>query len=269
MSKALVIKGANFAANKIETITLTEVIPCTGISITPTTVAFDTLGATQQITPTLTPVDTTETVYYVSSDTDVATVSASGLITSVGVGSATITVTCGGQSATCAVTATNVVVMDDEYYADNTHSYSNSINLSANPPKNYIGTNSDTTTNRLYYSTDEFGVYRAFSETSNNGKYLIPIPKGASTVTVTPPEGLRTRSYLILANANEKQTYIRGSDGQCALVIAYFESTWNGAVPHVYDISEYTESANGFVLQVFGKNSIASEVTGKTTVVFS
>jgi len=46
------------------------------------------------------------TVTYVSSNTDVATVSSSGLVTLVGAGTANITVTCDGTTKVCAVTST-------------------------------------------------------------------------------------------------------------------------------------------------------------------
>ena len=55
------------------------------------------------MTATLTPSDTTDTVTWESSDTSVATVSSSGLVTGVALGSATITATAGEVTATCSV----------------------------------------------------------------------------------------------------------------------------------------------------------------------
>ena len=79
--------------------------PATGISLNQSSLSFGTLGATQQLTATLTPSDTTDTVTWSSSDTSIATVSSSGVVTSVAYGSATITATAHtGLTATCSVT---------------------------------------------------------------------------------------------------------------------------------------------------------------------
>ena len=263
MSKALVIKGANFTANKVTTVELENVIPCTGLSITPTTKAFDTLGATQQITATITPSNTTDTVYYVSSNESVATVSDTGLITCVGVGSATITVTCGEQSATCAVTSEVTVVLDDVYYAENGYQYSGSLEL---PTKDHIGRSSDSRS-RLYYQTTEYGTYRVFVQTSNAGKYAIQIPSGTATITVKPPEGMRSWTRLVLADVNTKQTYVTGADGESAKGIKVFAISDSDTL--TCDITNYT-TANGFIASVRApEGQTASEVTGKTTVIFS
>lgn len=108
MSKALVIKGADFSTNKVATIAINDPVPCTAISITPTTITANMLGTGGTIVPTLTPSDTTDTVTYTSSNTNVATVSSSGVVTIVGIGTATITATCGIKTATCSITVANV-----------------------------------------------------------------------------------------------------------------------------------------------------------------
>lgn len=67
------------------------------------------MAATQQLTVTANygsgkSVDVTESATYSSTNESVATVSATGLITAVGEGTATINVTYEGASGTCAVT---------------------------------------------------------------------------------------------------------------------------------------------------------------------
>lgn len=104
MSRALVIKGANFAENKLTTISFVHDTPCTGItllsdainisSLTPVTVEY-----------TVTPTNTTDAVIWTSSDETVAIV-ANGTITPVGVGTAVITATCGNYSDTVSVSVT-------------------------------------------------------------------------------------------------------------------------------------------------------------------
>ena len=81
-------------------------IPVTGVSINPTTASLD-VNASSQLTATIAPRDSTiKSVTWSSSDTDIATVSLTGLVTAVTPGSATITVTTfdGGKTATCTVT---------------------------------------------------------------------------------------------------------------------------------------------------------------------
>lgn len=58
---------------------------------------------TIQLIATIEPANTTEEIVWSSSDEKVATVSETGLVTAVSVGSATITVTCGKVSATCGI----------------------------------------------------------------------------------------------------------------------------------------------------------------------
>lgn len=79
--------------------------PATAIDVTPATVSR-TVGQTQQLTVARTPLNASGTVTYASSDATKATVSATGLITAVAVGSATITATLGGKTDTCVVTVT-------------------------------------------------------------------------------------------------------------------------------------------------------------------
>lgn len=67
------------------------------------------MGATTALTATVSPSDATDkSVSYVSSNTSVAAVSSSGVVTGVSAGSATITATThdGGKSATASVTVT-------------------------------------------------------------------------------------------------------------------------------------------------------------------
>jgi len=81
-------------------------VPVTGLTLSPTTATLA-IAATQQLTKTIAPVNATnQNVTYSSSNTSVATVSTTGLLTGITVGSATITLTTqdGGKTATCAVT---------------------------------------------------------------------------------------------------------------------------------------------------------------------
>lgn len=273
MSKALVIKGANFSANMVEVITLSEPIPCTGIALSQSSMTATSLGVVGTLTATLTPADTTETVTWQSSDESVAIVEA-GVVTIVGVGSATITATCGNQSATCAIAATVVIELDTSYYAANGRKYSGSLDLTADPPHNGIG-QTNTTKGRLFYSIVPYGTYRAFANVDYEGQYLIPLPQNAKNVTISLPSSLGSQTkhcQFVLGNSNEKQTYATGDNGNAALGIqAYLKYSFT-ATEVIYDISDYADDANGFIVDWYlpsTSQTDISAITEPTVITFS
>lgn len=82
-------------------------IAVTGISVAPTTATLSAATSeTVQLTATLAPAGATGTITWTSSDDTIAEVSANGLVTAKAVGNATITATCEGFTATCAVEVT-------------------------------------------------------------------------------------------------------------------------------------------------------------------
>ena len=101
MAKALIIKNADFSANKVTTVTFND-IACTGVSFTSDSVTLDSVGSAV-IGYTITPENTTDTVIWQSSDPSVVSVS-NGVFTANGIGTCTLTLQCGSFSATCSVT---------------------------------------------------------------------------------------------------------------------------------------------------------------------
>lgn len=83
----------------------------TGISLNSNSLLFNNLGSTQQLTASLIPSSSTATVMWTSSDESVATVSSSGLVTSVGYGNCTITATANEVSASCSVSIEEITVV--------------------------------------------------------------------------------------------------------------------------------------------------------------
>lgn len=101
MSKALMIRDADFSTNKLTTVELYESIPCTGLSLSQGSISFT--GYTPvTVTATKTPANTTDTLSWATSDATVATVN-DGVVTPIGLGTCTITATCGNQTATVTV----------------------------------------------------------------------------------------------------------------------------------------------------------------------
>ena len=102
MAKTLVIKGADFSVHKLATVIFPDPIPCESISFDQNTYNLTTVDPVT-IDYTVTPADTTDTIYWSSSNENVVTV-ANGIITVVGMGTATVTATCGEYTATATVT---------------------------------------------------------------------------------------------------------------------------------------------------------------------
>lgn len=101
MGKALVIRGANYAANSLDKIDL-DIVHAENIGVVPASLDLDFIGASRTLTATVIPSYAEDPVIWASSDEDVAVV-ADGVVTVVGVGTCTITATAGSVSATCAV----------------------------------------------------------------------------------------------------------------------------------------------------------------------
>ena len=107
MGKALIVRGVDFSANRLDKVTVTDPVPCVGLALSAEAISITTLGGAATLTATLTPAYTTDAVIWESSDENIATVSG-GVVTTHGVGTATITVHCGRYSAECVLTATAV-----------------------------------------------------------------------------------------------------------------------------------------------------------------
>lgn len=95
-----------------ETFTVTVTVPVTGVTLDKATASIK-VKQTVALAPTVAPDNATnKAVTWSSSDTAVATVSASGVVTGVKPGTATITATTadGGKTATCAVTVSRATI---------------------------------------------------------------------------------------------------------------------------------------------------------------
>ena len=81
-------------------------ISCTGITLSDTTVVFDAVGATKQLSAVCEPADTTDQLIFTSSDPSIVTVDEVGELVAIAPGNATITVICGSITAVCEVQCT-------------------------------------------------------------------------------------------------------------------------------------------------------------------
>lgn len=264
MSKALVIKGANFAMNKVETITIQEVVPCTGISLSDSAHAFTAIGATKTLMATVTPADTTETVIWVSSNTDCATVE-NGVVTCVGVGSSTITAYCGEHSATCAITATAMIDANTALSAQNGYTHQGAELASSKDYISYLSSSKS----RMYLSpTVTESGYRALSGTGAsaspwNALYPIMIPHNAEKISVSAPSGLKNHVNITLLDSTSQPTYnVSGKGVKGITASTDIKSTME------FDLTEYT-GYDSFVITLQTTGADASTVAGDVTITFS
>ena len=102
-NNSIITIASNGVSSKTINVTVTDNdgVTCTGISLNQTSLSFATENPIQ-LTATKTPSDTTDAVAWNVTPSGVVTVN-DGLVTPVANGDATITVTCGNQSATCKV----------------------------------------------------------------------------------------------------------------------------------------------------------------------
>ena len=100
------VKASNIFGAATSATTSVDIVKATAVAMYPAATATITVGATYQLSASLSPINATvQTVVWTSSAGNVATVSGDGLVTAVGAGTATITATTvdGGFTATCVV----------------------------------------------------------------------------------------------------------------------------------------------------------------------
>ena len=78
-------------------------VPCQGIVMEVNVLDLEALGEQKQLVATAVPADTTDVLTFVSADPAVAEVDDTGLVTAVGPGQTTITITCGDAVKSCTV----------------------------------------------------------------------------------------------------------------------------------------------------------------------
>lgn len=194
MGKALVIKNVSFIENKLATVSFTEAIPCTAITLDESSISLTGIGSTATLTAIVTPSNTTDSIVWSSNNPDIVNVSG-GVVTQVGIGNATITATCGTQSTTCSVTATNTLT-----FSYDIGRYNHKSDVSG---EDYVY-NESASGSQAYaslYSTTE--VPKRIRR--NTPIYPILIGEGATTITATVPNTIRLTAWF--TNSNQACDY--------------------------------------------------------------
>jgi uncharacterized protein YjdB len=135
--------SAYFDDYTIELNSSSSSVPVRKVIVTPASVSFTNRGITKQLEATVVPFNATNnSLVWSSSNTAVATVSSTGLVTSVGEGTATITATTndGGKTASSLVTVTRVWTKIDDADANKGITYGANWRGWTGPHGYYLGT---------------------------------------------------------------------------------------------------------------------------------
>ena len=177
------ITARSLDGNKTATCTITVTVPVTGVSMNQNSLALN-LGGSAALAPVFQPANATnKNVSWQSNNTTVATVSPAGLVTAVGVGSCTVTVTTqdGGFSATCSVTVTVPV--------SSVSLNKTSLNLPLGGNETLIATvlPANATNKNVSWSSSNTAV-----ATVSPAGLVTAVAVGGCTVTVTTQDGSKT-----------------------------------------------------------------------------
>ena len=263
MSRALVIKGANFSANKVETVTLSSPVPCEGITLSQNSITATALGVADTLIASLTPADTTDSIIWASSDEDVATV-ANGVVTITGVGSAIITATCGEQSATCIVSATIVIDASDLTVLHGKC-------MSTNSDRDYIGASPAANTRTYFASGNQLDGYKAISNADSlySDKYPIPLPKNATKIVLTESEASFGGGKVGLEDANTLTTFSLSADAKGAKAYLPLISASFSNLKATFNVGSRDANVNSFIVQVYSTASDESTISTGLTIEIS
>ena len=173
----------------------TQTVPVTGVSVSPTSATLS-VGGTQQLTRTISPANATnQNVTWSSSNTSVATVNSSGLVTAVAAGTATITVTTqeGNFTATSAITVntTNVPVTGVSVSPT-----SATLNVGGTQQLTRTISPANATNQNVTWSSNNTSV-----ATVNSSGLVTSVAAGSATITVTTQDGGFTATSSITVNS--------------------------------------------------------------------
>ncbi|MBR1739238.1 MAG: Ig-like domain-containing protein [Ruminococcus sp.] len=258
-------------------------VAATGVSVSPTSVTLNKIGDTQTLTPTVTPSNASnKNVTYSSSNTSVATVSSSGVVTAVAPGTADITVKTadGGYTAVCKVT---VPAQDISGYTATLGATSYVYDGNAKTPSVTVKNGSTTLVNGTDYTvaySNNTEIGTATVTITGKGKYtgkitktfaITAIPMSSCTVT------LKATSFTYTGTAKNPgltvtyggTTLVKGTD----YTVAYSNNINPGtATCTVTGIGKYTGTKSvNYTIKDASKTDIskATATLGATSFVYT
>jgi uncharacterized protein YjdB len=170
-------------------------VPVTGVTVSPTSATLN-VGATQQLTATVAPSNATnKNVSWSSSNTAVATVNSSGVVSGVAAGNATVTVTTqdGNKTATSAITVSSINVPVSGVSVSPT---SATIATGSTQQLTVTVAPSNATNKNVSWTSSNTSVATVTSSGLVSG-----VAVGSATITVTTQDGGKTATSAITVAA--------------------------------------------------------------------
>ena len=172
------------------------IVQVTGVSLTPTTLTLPANGATATLTATVEPTNATDAnVTWSSSDDTIATVN-NGEVTALKAGTATITASAGGQSATCTVTVTDPVAA----YGVSLDKTTLALTVGGTQQLTATVAPDNATNKAVSWSSSNESV-----ATVSNG-LVTAVSAGKATITVTTADGPHTATCTVTVTAPTQYT---------------------------------------------------------------
>lgn len=169
--------------------------PCESISLNASSVTLTSESSTYQLIPTVTPDNCTDTVSYETSNSSVAIVDSTGLITLVNDGSCVITITCGSQTTTCSVVVENTSVDCESLTLSET-----SITLTDKSQHDITATvTPDTCTYEVSWSSENDEI-----ATIDNGGHMTAVANGTTNIIATC--GSKSASCSVIVSLENQPT---------------------------------------------------------------
>lgn len=172
---------------------ITESEPET-LTLNKSTVTVESVDDTDTLTATHTPSSPSDVITWSSSDTNVATVDSSGVVTVHGIGTATITATCGQLTATATVTQASIKAKNALKFVDGKYPYKldTVISLNAVTGQKTIG--------EAYENNNSVRIHTG----NTNDVECIPVPYGATKVKFKTSDNSNAMiSYGLIADSTD------------------------------------------------------------------
>ena len=219
-------------------------------------------GDSSKITATVSPSDAYSSVYWSSSDTQVAVVDQNGLVTGTGAGTATITAASYGVSDSCTVTVSEKPVTS----------------VSLNYNKKYMNVGDylaltaiilpdDATDAKVTWDSSDYTVAQV-----NSSGVVTALGVGKCTITAT--SGGKTASCTVgVSREKVSVESVSLSMGDDAMIVMYVGDTMmlsaNVSPSNADDASVTWQSSNSAVAEVTGYGKVTAAAEGETTIMVS
>lgn len=257
MGKALVIPNVDFAANALTTVTLGQAVPCTGITLSDSTLSLTSLEPAT-LTATLTPANTTDALMWASSDNTVATV-VNGIVTPLASGNVTITATCGSQSATCAVSISIRAYLD--VHLTQLYSIQQTSSTGGNAARIDGGTSTNVATTINTTGTGKYAYDNNSLMPSGTHCYPVYLPQGCVGLSVTTPD------QTIKISAHWCSSTAENGVGQNYITSVSYTNPWSSSIPagnHTITVPD-DDSIDCFYINVY-LNGLTQDMVAGITV---